>query len=237
MHGTFQQLRQACESGQIFQEYLGLPWKAGDYHRTDFFLNRRVRKLARVSMPTAYSQRALHLKGVRNSAAVYLPAETSRTQSLVFAPSAIDDLSQTPIAFAAVQDGWVRYVGDVNNELGSQTAILAMCGLLPSAPNEAGAKEPNQPSSVPAPSTPFTLHTTSCCAKCQTDGSQLVNGLKACAKCHPTRYCSRECQKADWKEHKKTCSAQKSSNTGQLQPTTASAPSPAGDSEHSLATE
>jgi len=39
------------------------------------------------------------------------------------------------------------------------------------------------------------------CAKCgKTDGS-----LKICSKCHAVKYCSSECQRADWREHKKTC--------------------------------
>ncbi|KAH9921635.1 uncharacterized protein B0H18DRAFT_1020599 [Fomitopsis serialis] len=39
------------------------------------------------------------------------------------------------------------------------------------------------------------------CAKCgKTDGS-----LKICSKCHAVKYCSPECQRADWREHKKTC--------------------------------
>jgi len=30
-------------------------------------------------------------------------------------------------------------------------------------------------------------------------------GTKRCSRCHYARYCNRECQVADWKEHKKSC--------------------------------
>ncbi|KAH6976322.1 putative MYND domain protein [Ilyonectria sp. MPI-CAGE-AT-0026] len=35
--------------------------------------------------------------------------------------------------------------------------------------------------------------------------TSLQANIKRCAKCSSTPYCSRECQKADWKEHKKIC--------------------------------
>lgn len=36
--------------------------------------------------------------------------------------------------------------------------------------------------------------------------------LKQCAKCNATPYCSRDCQKADWKTHKKICGKQENAS-------------------------
>ncbi|KAF2657195.1 putative MYND domain protein [Lophiostoma macrostomum CBS 122681] len=43
------------------------------------------------------------------------------------------------------------------------------------------------------------------CNTCMKTGSEAEN-LKRCAKCQTTYYCSRDCQKADWRVHKKVCS-------------------------------
>ena len=45
------------------------------------------------------------------------------------------------------------------------------------------------------------------CANCLKTKSDLGINLKNCAKCQTTNYCSRECQKADWKQHKKVCAS------------------------------
>lgn len=43
--------------------------------------------------------------------------------------------------------------------------------------------------------------------------------IKQCAKCSATPYCSRDCQKADWKSHKKLCGKQDASpSTAALSP-------------------
>ncbi|KAL9621685.1 MAG: hypothetical protein Q9160_003938 [Pyrenula sp. 1 TL-2023] len=47
----------------------------------------------------------------------------------------------------------------------------------------------------------------SVCTTCIKSQSTLPHNLKNCAKRHSSLYCSRECQKADWKTHKKTCGA------------------------------
>ena len=43
------------------------------------------------------------------------------------------------------------------------------------------------------------------CAACKKDQSSLEIPLKFCAKCKNVQYCSKECQKDDWKNHKKAC--------------------------------
>lgn len=41
------------------------------------------------------------------------------------------------------------------------------------------------------------------CATCQKSPPEVT--LKRCSRCAVTHYCSRDCQKADWKAHKKVC--------------------------------
>lgn len=43
------------------------------------------------------------------------------------------------------------------------------------------------------------------CAKCSKTTCESGNALKRCAKCKTVLYCSRACQTADWKAHKKSC--------------------------------
>lgn len=43
------------------------------------------------------------------------------------------------------------------------------------------------------------------CQKCQRDKSNSGGSLLKCSRCHVVKYCSADCQKADWKEHKKMC--------------------------------
>jgi hypothetical protein len=43
------------------------------------------------------------------------------------------------------------------------------------------------------------------CTACKKRKSELETSLKYCAKCKEAEYCSRECQKDDWKRHKQFC--------------------------------
>jgi len=56
--------------------------------------------------------------------------------------------------------------------------------------------------------------TTPKCANCAKTKSDSGLNLKSCAKCQTTKYCSRECQKADWKKHKKVCASNTASMHG-----------------------
>ena len=45
------------------------------------------------------------------------------------------------------------------------------------------------------------------CNACQIHHKQLGRHLLLCSRCKRAQYCSQECQKAHWKEHKKVCHA------------------------------
>lgn len=50
------------------------------------------------------------------------------------------------------------------------------------------------------------------CNGCGKGEAEPGSSLKHCAKCGSTKYCSRECQKTDWKEHKKVCAPKADGN-------------------------
>jgi hypothetical protein len=68
-------------------------------------------------MLASYSQKSLFLKNVARSDCVYLPTSESRTQSQ----------HQTPVALTNVGRGRLAYMGDVNNEKGTQDVVLEIC--------------------------------------------------------------------------------------------------------------
>lgn len=61
------------------------------------------------------------------------------------------------------------------------------------------------------------------CGGCKKDSSWFSAGLKKCSRCNTESYCSRDCRKRNWKQHKKACGnsggtsdgQQSSSTTGQ----------------------
>jgi hypothetical protein len=121
-----------AQMNKFWQETWNLPWKFGDYHRTTFHLNRDALKLddgVVEKLQAAYSQKAVHLKGVAREHAWYLPGTDSTTQTFVFPTAPIQNMEQTPMAFAKVGEGFVGYTGDVNQEEGTNLALMQMLGL------------------------------------------------------------------------------------------------------------
>lgn len=112
-------------------ENFELPWKRGDYHRTTFYLSQRMKNVLgsqrAAGLEREYSAKALHLENVPTDSKVYVPLEQSRLESRVWAPSPVDQ-SQTPAAFHKYGNGWLGYIGDVNNETGSQSLLMALLG-------------------------------------------------------------------------------------------------------------
>ncbi|KAI9863669.1 MAG: hypothetical protein M1813_003692 [Trichoglossum hirsutum] len=63
------------------------------------------------------------------------------------------------------------------------------------------------------------------CANCAKTESELSGiNLKRCAKCLTTNYCSRECQKTDWKKHKRVCASTAASATSPSESASAEQP-------------
>ena len=114
-----------------FFEFFQLPWKHGDYHRTDFQFNPSCVlpcTVAKDSFPPPFSMKVLHVKNAREGEKIFIPVPEATTQSHVFPPTHVDQ-AQAAVVGAKVGDGFLIYAGDVNGEIGSTKIILTMCGL------------------------------------------------------------------------------------------------------------
>ncbi|KAI9758434.1 MAG: hypothetical protein M4579_003063 [Chaenotheca gracillima] len=127
--GHFSSFVLPLDLDRFFRVDWDLEWSKGEYQRTTVHLNRDVPQVSKEGLALAYSQKAVFLKGVVQSARLYSPSSDSITESHVFAPGPIEDLTETAVVFSAVGDGWLGYMGDVNAEDASQPVVVAMCGL------------------------------------------------------------------------------------------------------------
>ncbi|KAL8914975.1 MAG: hypothetical protein Q9172_006980 [Xanthocarpia lactea] len=123
---------------RLFQSF-GLSWESGEYHRTIFYLSQPIKSVLghqrAIELEREYSMKALHLKNTSVDSRVYVPLEQSRTQSMVFPPSPVDQ-EETPAVFSKHGSGWIGYIGDVNNEQGSRALVMALLDLATIAPFE-----------------------------------------------------------------------------------------------------
>lgn len=188
---------------------MGLQWEWGDYHRTDFALNPAFESVfgseAFATLERAYSMKTVHLKDVDAGAKIYVPTDESRTQSAVFLPSRADR-AQCPAVLQNHGDGFVGFIGDVNNETGSQALLMAMlsncfgggyCGFRLNALGTAADCAPRE--SKADASSPSSV-TAGGCVVCGETAP-----VKRCADCKNVQYCSLTCQKEDWRVHKHGC--------------------------------
>ena len=74
--------------------------------------------------------------------------------------------------------------------------------MADSQPSSSNAEPTSQPEDSPTTdsSASSSLTPTKSCTRCHK-----TETLKPCSKCQSVQYCSRECQKADFKNHKKVC--------------------------------
>ena len=159
-----------------------LPWKFGDYHRSTYIPNPIRRPKVQHGLPESYCVKAVHIQGAAAEDMVYITTPRSRIQSHVFPPDSAHNPGQAPIAFTAFGKGYLGYVGDVNQEAHTTAVILAMCSW------------------ESVPDVAVVLGDKSRCHVC------LKKPVQKCARCRNVSYCSKECQKLDWNDHKRHCS-------------------------------
>ncbi|KAF2156452.1 hypothetical protein K461DRAFT_265835 [Myriangium duriaei CBS 260.36] len=117
--GLFSSFIAVDEMNRYWDQVWDLPWIAGSYFSHELYLNRLVPGLGTPGLKASYSQKALHLRRVEKSSAVYIPDPTSEEA----------DHRQIASVFHPYGNGFVGYTGDVNNEEGTTMLVLAMCGL------------------------------------------------------------------------------------------------------------
>jgi hypothetical protein len=94
---------------------IGLPWKRGSYTRETVKLrDAAAGPQLKGRLPATYSQKALFVQNVTRSAVWYAQSDSS---------------SEAAVVLAAVGQGKLGYIGDVNGEEETEDVVLAMCGL------------------------------------------------------------------------------------------------------------
>jgi len=84
--------------------------------------------VAKDGFPSAYSMKLLHFRNARPNSKIFIPIPRGTTQSLVFPPAYVDE-AQATVVKAKVGDGFLAYGGHFSDGEGSDTVILALCGL------------------------------------------------------------------------------------------------------------
>lgn len=116
---------------------LGLPWQMLEYMRTTHFRNDAnplfaalpPKAVARSLLPQSYSMKSIMLKGVAEQDALYRSTEESQVESLAMAMGGGKmSAGKVAVAATAVGRGWIGWVGDVNQESGSDKVVCFLLG-------------------------------------------------------------------------------------------------------------
>ena len=136
-----------------------------------------------------YSQKAVHIKGAASNTMLYVPTGDSQLESLVFCSEPITNLTESPTVFQSWGKGHVGFFGDVNSEIGTTKAILALCGLTN------GTRPPRITAGETLPNADGWYY--AACGKQESIMADSENTtFKQCGKCLICHYCSKICQMA-----------------------------------------
>lgn len=117
---------------QFFSRF-GFQWKSGEYQRTTFALNVAFRHVFAMSafseLERSCSMKALHVANVSSNDRIYGPISTSRVESMGFLMESVDQ-SQSPAVLGRCSEGYLAYLGDVNNEECSQALLMVMISTM-----------------------------------------------------------------------------------------------------------
>ncbi|KAI0449707.1 hypothetical protein F5B21DRAFT_493511, partial [Xylaria acuta] len=109
-----------------------MPWRVGQYRRTTTVLLQDthvgLEATTRAHLVPSYRSEAWLLKHVPSSDSLYASPEDASSEPEVFGPVPVG--AQTAIAFGKCGQGWLGYIGDVDNQEGTAEVLLAMMGLL-----------------------------------------------------------------------------------------------------------
>lgn len=209
--GTFSSVINRISFDSYFGTEWKLPWRFGEYHRTTFALNPHFHLNCAdgtttstfdpmtAGLDSAYSQKAVQVKGAPKNARLYTTTSESRLESSVWSAMPMHDETQSPVVFESYGKGRVGFAGDANAETGTTKAILALCGLTSNTTPPvviAGTSNPNAGG----------LYCSGCGKQARTADQNKGEGYKRCSRCQACYYCSMSCQKAHWEAgHKKDC--------------------------------
>ncbi|EGG02183.1 uncharacterized protein MELLADRAFT_91496 [Melampsora larici-populina 98AG31] len=97
----------------IFQRDLGLTWKLGAIMRQNFSLNEMFNDVFNTPLQSDYTVKAQHISRASEHSQIYMVNDQVKLES--------------PVIFERyTEKGFIGYIGDVNNEPGSQAVLLAM---------------------------------------------------------------------------------------------------------------